>query len=78
MFIRGNTLKLQHVMLPVLYVLDLCNMLGQGAMHQHYAIGTLYVHQAFEVGIETIYWLYAQLHIAQQALCIGTGHKYKS
>ena len=44
MFIRGNTLKLQHVMLPVLYVLALCNMLGQGAIHQHYAIGTLYLH----------------------------------
>ena len=44
MFIRGNTLKLQHAMLPVRYVLVLCNMPGQSALHQHYAIGTLYVH----------------------------------
>ena len=33
MFIRGNTLQLQHAILPVRYVLALCNMQGQGAIH---------------------------------------------
>ena len=64
MFIRGNTLQLQYIILPVRYVLALRNMPWQGAIHRHYAIGTVYVHQALEVGIETIYRLY----------CPGTLH----
>ena len=67
-FIRGNTLQLQHVMWPMRYVLALCNMPGQGAISTMQLALCMCV---CALGIGNRYWNYLLAAIAR---CLGTLH----